>query len=257
MPIYVIDKIKQKNNGTFNLMDATDVVMKNGKDVETAINEIEIGAGEGIKTANDLLVLLETDNTGRMIVDLNETGNKVEIHLDNTFVNTLVTKDKIGQANGVVPLDGNRIIPTEYLPSYVDDILEFATITSFPTTGETGKIYVARDTNLVYRWSGSAYVEISKSLAIGDVTGTAYDGGKGAQNAKDISALRTGKQDKLIAGANIEIQGTTISSKLTPATANVIGGIKVGDGLKVDSTGLLSVNFATSEEVQAMFKGGI
>lgn len=226
------------------------------EDDDVVIKSYLVGS-EGIKTANDLLVLLETDDTGRMVVDLNETGNKVEIHLDNAFVDTLLTTSKLGEPNGVVPLDGNSIIPTRYLPSYVDDILEFATIDALPTKGETGKIYVTKDTNLVYRWSGSTYVEISKSLVIGDVTNTAYDGGKGAQNAKDISALRTGKQDKLIAGANIKIQGTTISSKLTPATANVIGGIKVGDGLKIDSTGLLSVNLATNEEVQAIFKGGI
>ena len=253
MPIYVIDKIKQKNNGTFALMDATNVVMKNGKDVETTINEIEIGVGDGIKTANDLLVLLETDNTGRMIVDLNETGNKVEIHLDNEFVNTLITKDKLGQANGVAPLGSNGKIPSDLLPGSVDEILEYASPSAFPTKGEAGKIYVAKDTNVTYRWGGTTYVEISASLALGLEEGMAYPGDKGAQNAKDISALRTGKQDKLIAGANIEIQGTTISSKLTPATANVIGGIKVGEGLKVDSTGLLSVNFATIEEIQAMF----
>lgn len=212
---------------------------------------------EGIKTANDLLVLLETDDTGRMVVDLNEAGNKVEIHLDNAFVDTLLTTSKLGEPNGVVPLDGNRTIPTKYLPGSVDEILEYDRFSAFPIIGEVSKIYVDKSTNLVYRWGGSSYVEISKSLAIGDVEGTAYDGGKGSQNAKDISALRTGKQDKLIAGANIEIQGTTISSKLTPATANVIGGIKVGDGLKIDSTGLLSVNLATNEEVQAIFKGGI
>lgn len=57
------------------------------------------------------------------------------------------------------------------------------------------------------------------------------------------------KQDKLIAGANIEIQGTTISSKLTPATVNVIGGIKVGDGLKVDSTGLLGIESISDEDL--------
>lgn len=253
MPIYVIDKIKQKNNGTFKLMDATDVVMKNGKDVETTINEIKIGAGEGIKTANDLLVLLETDNTGRMIVDLNEAGDKVEIHLDNTFVDTLLTTSKLGEPNGVVPLDGNRIIPTKYLPGSVDEILEYDTFSAFPETGEASKIYVDKSTNKTYRWGGTTYVEISASLALGTSESMAYPGNLGAQNARDISTLRTGKQDKLIAGANIEIQGTTISSKLTPATANVIGGIKVGEGLKVDSTGLLSVNFATTEEIQAMF----
>ncbi len=65
-----------------------------------------------------------------------------------------------GQANGYVPLDSTSKIASTYLPSYVDDILEFVNLASFPVTGETGKIYVALDTNLTYRWSGSAYVQV-------------------------------------------------------------------------------------------------
>ena len=65
-----------------------------------------------------------------------------------------------GVANGYVPLDSSSKIASTYLPSYVDDILEFANLASFPVTGETGKIYVALDTNLTYRWSGSAYVQV-------------------------------------------------------------------------------------------------
>ena len=65
------------------------------------------------------------------------------------------------------------------LPSYVDDILEVANYAALPTTGETGKIYVTLDTNLTYRWSGTAYVEISASLALGETSSTAYRGDRG------------------------------------------------------------------------------
>ena len=64
----------------------------------------------------------------------------------------------IGTANGVAELDTNGLVPSSQLPSYVDDVLEYASVSAFPATGETGKIYVALDTNLTYRWSGSAYV---------------------------------------------------------------------------------------------------
>jgi len=70
-------------------------------------------------------------------------------------------------------------IPTSQLPSYVDDVLEYANLSAFPATGETGKIYLTLDTNLTYRWSGTAYVEISKSLALGETSSTAYRGDRG------------------------------------------------------------------------------
>jgi len=68
-----------------------------------------------------------------------------------------------GAANGYCPLDSGAKIASTYLPSFVDDVLEYANLTAFPGTGETGKIYVTLDTNKTYRWSGSAYVEISAS----------------------------------------------------------------------------------------------
>lgn len=84
-----------------------------------------------------------------------------------------------GAANGVVPLNSSKQIDSQYLPSYVDDVLEYTAKASFPTTGETGKIYVDTTTNLTYRWSGSAYVEISPSLALGTTSSTAFAGDKG------------------------------------------------------------------------------
>ena len=70
-------------------------------------------------------------------------------------------------------------VPASQLPAYVDDVLEYATASAFPVAGEAGKIYVTLDTNLTYRWSGSAYVEISKSLSLGETSSTAYRGDRG------------------------------------------------------------------------------
>ena len=71
------------------------------------------------------------------------------------------------------------VVPASQLPSYVDDVLEYASLSVFPPTGESGKIYVATDTNLTYRWGGSQYVEVSQSLALGETASTAYAGDKG------------------------------------------------------------------------------
>jgi hypothetical protein len=64
-------------------------------------------------------------------------------------------------------------VPSSQLPSYVDDVIEVANFASLPVTGETGKIYITLNTNLMYRWSGSTYVEIKDSSAVwGAITGT-------------------------------------------------------------------------------------
>ena len=79
---------------------------------------------------------------------------------------------------GKADLVGGKI-PTSQLPSYVDDIIEYANLAAFPAVGENGQLYVTLDTNLTYRWSGSAYVEVSKSLALGETADTAYRGDRG------------------------------------------------------------------------------
>jgi hypothetical protein len=68
-----------------------------------------------------------------------------------------------GTANGYASLDSGGKVPSTQLPSYVDDVLEYNNLASFPATGTAGVIYVAQDTNKTYRWSGSTYVEISAS----------------------------------------------------------------------------------------------
>jgi hypothetical protein len=71
-------------------------------------------------------------------------------------------------------------VPASQLPSYVDDVLEYADLAAFPATGEAGKMYIAIDTNLVYRWTGSTYAVTSSSLALGSTSSTAHRGDHGA-----------------------------------------------------------------------------
>ena len=68
-----------------------------------------------------------------------------------------------GAVSGYAPLDASSKVPAINLPAYVDDVVEYANLAAFPGSGTAGIIYVALDTNKVYRWSGSAYVEISPS----------------------------------------------------------------------------------------------
>ena len=71
------------------------------------------------------------------------------------------------------------LVPANQLPGYVDDVLEYANLASFPLLGEASKLYIAIDTNLVYRWSGSTYAVTSSSLALGETSTTAYYGDNG------------------------------------------------------------------------------
>lgn len=102
-----------------------------------------------------------------------------------------VPNSQKGAADGVAELDSTGRVPSSQLPSYVDDVLEFTNRAAFPATGEDGKIYVAEDTNITYRWGGTEYVEISSSLALGETSSTAYRGDRG-KTAYDHSQITTG-----------------------------------------------------------------
>ena len=114
--------------------------------------------------------------------------DKTIIGLGNVTNDAQVKRTEMGVSNGVATLDGNGIVPTSQLPSYVDDVLEYESSAEFPVTGESGKIYVDLLTNLTYRWSGSTYIEISKSLALGETSSTAYAGNKGKATTDAFNA---------------------------------------------------------------------
>ncbi len=127
-----------------------------------------------------------------------------------------------GAANGYASLDASAKVPASQLPSYVDDVLEFASTSVFPGTGETGKIYIALDSNRVYRWGGSSYTEISPSPgstdAVPEGTVNRYytDARAQAANATAITA-------KANDSAVVHLIGTeTISGAKTFASAPTV-----------------------------------
>ena len=122
-----------------------------------------------------------------------------------------------GQPGGLAELDDTGHVPVSQLPSYVDDVQEYASRSAFPATGESGKIYVATDTNLTYRWSGSGYVEISPSLALGETSATAYRGDRG-KAAYDHSQIKSGNP-----------HGTTFASLPDKPASLPPGGAADGD----------------------------
>lgn len=130
---------------------------------------------------------------------------------------TKIDKAVIGQPGGVAELDDTGHVPASQLPSYVDDVQEYPSRSGFPATGEAGKIYVATDTNLTYRWSGSGYVEISPSLALGETSATAYRGDRG-KAAYDHSQIKSGNP-----------HGTTFASLPDKPASLPPGGAAGGD----------------------------
>lgn len=129
-----------------------------------------------------------------LIGDTSELNNKVQEFIDSK-----------GAPNGLASLNESGIIPSAQLPSYVDDVIEVDTFSNLPGTGESGKIYIVQDTNLTYRWSGTDYVEISKSLALGETSSTAYSGDKGKATTDKLNRI----PDKLITDTVNVNQSTT------------------------------------------------
>lgn len=112
-----------------------------------------------------------------------DLATSVSTDIDNNYVK----KALMGVASGVATLDENGMVPAAQLPSYVDDVIEVtvaedkrsATAGGEAVTPETGKIYVDITNEKTYRWSGSMYVEISASIALGETASTAFAGDKG------------------------------------------------------------------------------
>ena len=152
-----------------------------------------------IKSGDSFIGVNDEDTSGLW------TATKIQTELDGKVddaeiadmltkteaASTYVTLASKGVANGVASLDESGTVPASQLPSYVDDVVEAANFEALPEEGEASKIYVTLDTNLTYRWSGSQYTEISASIALGETTGTAYEGSKGKQNADNIATLQT------------------------------------------------------------------
>lgn len=185
----------------------------------------------------------------------------------DTKLNAKLNTSLKGSVNGLAELDENGKVPSSQLPSYVDDVIEgYYYSSNFYTdsahtikvTGETGKIYIDLSTNKTYRWSGSAFVVISETLALGETSSTAYRGDRGkiaydhsqtahapsnAQanqnafsnvlvNSINIAANTPTDTLTLVAGSNITITPDATNDKITISSTNTI----LGTDTKVTQT---------------------
>ena len=180
-------------------------------------------------------------------------GEITSSNVTNALGFTPLNSNLKGANNGIAELDSSGKVPSTQLPSYVDDVLEYNYNTDFPSVGETGKIYIATSTNKTYRWSGSAYVEISASLALGTTSSTAFRGdygnvayqhavtNKGSQFASGLYKITTNKEGHVTAATavvkadiiklGIPAQDTTYNA----ATTTTMGLMSAEDKAKLNN----------------------
>lgn len=172
-----IEDLKEADTNLNNRIDdLDDKIDKEIADREAEIDRIE-NKFDGVTDALEDALQKEIEDR--------KAGDTTITNSLNAFISTK------GQPSGLAELDSTGKVPAAQLPSYVDDVLEFSTKDQFPQTGETGKIYVAKDTNLTYRWTGTQYLEISQSLALGETPSTAYPGDKGKANRDALNSMPT------------------------------------------------------------------
>lgn len=172
-----IEDLKEADSNLSNRIDdLDDKIDKEIADREAEIDRIE-NKFDGVTDALEDALQKEIEDR--------KAGDTTITNSLNAFISTK------GQPGGLAELDSTGKVPAAQLPSYVDDVLEYSTKAQFPQTGETGKIYVAKDTNLTYRWTGTQYLEISQSLALGETPSTAYPGDKGKANRDALNSMPT------------------------------------------------------------------
>ena len=128
-------------------------------------------AADAAKAAQEGAEKAESETGVALAAHMNDRGNphavtKAQVGLGNVDDTSDTAKPLSDATRAALAAKADLVdgkVPAAQLPSYVDDVIECASLAAFPEAGERGKIYVALDTNLTYRWSGSVYVEISPS----------------------------------------------------------------------------------------------
>lgn len=205
-------------------------------------------ANKPISTATQTALNLKANTADLGALATKDSLTNTDVGLGNVTNDAQVKRSEMGVANGVATLDTTGKVPSSQLPSYVDDVLEYDNLAAFPTTGEAGKIYVAKDTNKTYRWSGTAYVEISESLALGETTGTAYEGNKGKANADAIAALQT-------RASNIEAKNNTQDTAIAEAQEAADNAQDTADTAQTTASQAKSTAEDAQDKVDAIIAG--
>ena len=176
-----------------------------------------MSTAEGTISSNTSNITQNTNDIAQLRFDMDDAETAITEHNHDSRYILLTAK---GTANGVAELDSSGKVLANQLPSYVDDVLEYSSQSSFPVSGEDGKIYVAKDVNKTYRQTGSAYVEVGGGgVALGETSSTAYRGDRGKvayNHATDANRLTTATSSglyKVAATANGHIQSLTAVTK--------------------------------------------
>jgi len=231
--------------------------------VNTTGNQSTTGSAATLTTGRTIALTGDvTYTSGSFDGSANVTGTATLANSGATAgTYTKVTTDAKGRvtsgttlaASDIPNLDASKItsgiIDAARLPSFVDDVLEFTNLAGFPTTGETGKLYVALDTNKVYRWSGTTYIFITSGavdsvagktgvvtlvkadVGLGNVDNTA-DSAKSVLEATQLTTARTIGGVSFNGTANINLPGvnTAGNQNTTGTAANVTGTVAIANG---------------------------
>ncbi|MBO4393935.1 MAG: hypothetical protein J5800_06290 [Spirochaetales bacterium] len=206
-------------------------------------------------------------------------GELTSANVTSALGYTPVNPNVLGANNGVATLGSDGKVPASQLPSYVDDVIEgyfhddefFTTRTGDGTsaspytytgeiTGETGKIYVDKNTNKTYRWGGTAYAEISSSLALGETSSTAYRGDRGATAYSHATETKSGAKTsgfyKIAVTSQGHVGSTTAVTKADITGLGIPGSnttYAAGTGITITGTtnAINQADTLDSEEVAA------
>ena len=177
--------------------DATNPVESvNGQTGEVTLDYTDVGADEAGSAATaeaNANAYTDTETAAAILESKGYTDDELQALATAIGAQLAAKADLVG-----------GLVPSSQLPAYVDDVLSYPDLAAFPATGESGKIYVTEDTNLTYRWSGSAYVEISASLALGETSSTAFAGNRG----KAVEDALLNKVDKTASASRIYATGS-------------------------------------------------
>ncbi len=217
-------KVKLSEAGSSEILDAQNYINEladtDGVSGEGDANRKVYSSHNVIASGDDRKVAIGKLDT-QVKVNIDKDGAQdTAIGNNTTNIGTNATdiqaiEDSVGAASGICPLDGSGLVDSSYLPSYVDDVIEAADYASLPVTGETGKIYVTLDDNKQYRWSGSAYVQIT-SGAVDSVNGQT---GIVVLNKTDVGLTNVTNDAQLKRAAN---DINTFTEKATPVDGDML-----------------------------------
>lgn len=242
------------------------------KNAIATLNGADNVTGSVAKKIKDAIGALDvTDNavTNNFVTAVSETDGKITVSRAvptiadvsglTTALGNKLEKSLKGAASGLAELDATGKVPAAQLPSYVDDVIEAyksgadfyedsAHTAAKKITGESGKIYVDLHTNVTYRWSGTAYVEISASLALGETSSTAYRGDRGKIAYEHSQSAHARTDATATAGSStngkIKIDGSDVTVYTHPSYAAKTSGLYK---ITVDATGHVSAATAVEK----------